>query len=356
MLSAKRYPLKLSDFDYDLPKELIAQEANPKRSGARLLVFHRENKEIDHCYFSNLLDYLVAGDVLVLNNTKVLPARLFGKKESGGIIEVLLLKEERKNFWEALLKPSGRVKENQILTFSDKGIEMKAKVLDSADGVTGIRHIEFLNSKDSRVELDKIGRMPLPPYINRPDSEIDRELYQTVFAKKLGAIASPTAGLHFDQELLNKIEAKGVQIGFVTLHVSYGTFHPVTHENIEEHEMHEEYFEIPDETAELINFAKTAGRRVIACGTTVVRTLESAAKDSLPCEVEAKSGMTNIFIYPPYEFKIVDAMITNFHLPKTTLLMLVSAFFGIENLKRAYREAIQNRYRFYSYGDAMLII
>ncbi len=356
MLSAKRYPLKLSDFDYALPQELIAQEANPERSAARLLVLGREGGKIEHRHFSNLLDYLIPGDLLILNDTKVLPARLFAKKESGGSVEVLLLKDQGNNRWEALLKPSGRVKETHVLNFSADGIELKAKVLDSADGTTGIRHLEFQGTGDLKTKLDKIGCVPLPPYIDRPDSEIDRDLYQTVFARKPGAVASPTAGLHFDEALLKKIEAKGIQIAYVTLHVGYGTFQPVAHDQIEQHQMHSEYFEIPDETAELINFAKTAGRRVIACGTTVVRTLESAAKNSIPCEVEPKRGDTNLFIYPPYEFKIVDAMITNFHLPKTTLLMLVSAFCGVENLKQAYQTAIQNRYRFYSYGDAMLII
>ena len=344
--------VKLSDFDYALPKELIAQSALPKRTEARLLVLDREKNIMEHRAFRDILNYLERGDVLVLNDTKVLPARLFGKKKTGGRVEILLLKQTG-NVWETLIRPSGRVREGEIIEFQEG---LKAQVLDSSNQETGIRHLRFEFEGNLDEILDRIGHIPLPPYINREDLPVDRELYQTVFAKIPGAVASPTAGLHFDEELLRAIEAKGIEILFVTLHVSYSTFRSVICEDLASHKMYEEYFEISDETADRINFAKADGRRIIACGTTVVRTLESAATDSLPAEAEARNRTTQLFIYPPYEFKMVDAMITNFHLPRTTLLMLTSAFTGHEFLMQAYREAIDQKYRFYSYGDAMLIL
>ena len=352
---SKFVSMKLSDFDYELPKELIAQTALPKRSEARLLVLNRAAEAITHKTFRDILDDFEKGDVLVLNDTKVLPARIFGKRKTGARVEILLLKKEG-SIWEALVRPSGRIKEGEEL---EVGEVQKAKVLilDSTHSDTGIRHLRFnLDDNSLGSFLEQSGRIPFPPYIDREDTPTDRELYQTVFAKHPGAVASPTAGLHFDEVLLKQIEAKGVEILFVTLHVSYGTFQPVASEDLTQHKMYEEYFEIPEETAERINFAKSDGRRVIACGTTVVRALESAATHAVPSEVEPKQDTTRLFIYPPYEFKIVDSMITNFHLPRTTLFMLTSAFAGYEFLMEGYRTAIQNRYRFYSYGDAMLIL
>lgn len=318
------------------------------------MVLDRATDELRHRLFRDILDDLTPGDVLVLNDTQVLPARLFAKRQTGGRVELLALREfdAGAKIWQALVKPSNRVHENETLTLEEG---LTVRVLDSPDHRTGIRHVQF-QTPDVATLLERIGRIPLPPYIDREDTPIDRELYQTVFARCPGAVASPTAGLHFDRALLEQIRRKGIQVCFVTLHVGYGTFQPVQEEDLTRHDMHEEYFEVPDETAEIINFAKTAGRRVIACGTTAVRALESAIADALPPEVRSGTGMTKLFITPPYEFKIVDAMITNFHLPKTTLLMLASAFAGRELLMRAYREAIEKRYRFYSYGDAMLIV
>ncbi len=385
---------QLSHFDYQLPKELIAQTALAKRSDARLMVLNRSGQNIEHRHFHEIGNYFEKGDLLILNDTKVLPARLFAKRKTGARVEILVLKSGdefissplmgedkgggeniilsphpclagrqanlppqggKGKIFQVLIKPSGRVKESEELVLIEAE-DIAIHVMDSADRETGIRHIHFLGNKKTEDILEKYGRVPLPPYIDREDSEIDRELYQTVFAKRAGAVASPTAGLHFDEPLLKKIEAKGVEILFVTLHVSYGTFQPVSLEDLTQHKMYHEYFEISDETAERINFAKSDGRRVIACGTTAVRALESSATSSVPAEVKPNEGMTNLFIYPPYEFKIVDGMITNFHLPKTTLLMLVSAFSGHEFLMRAYQEAIREKYRFYSYGDAMLIV
>ena len=362
--------MKLSDFDYDLPKELIAQEALPKRSDARLLVLNRNSGEIQHKHFRDLPELLNSDDVLVLNNSKVLPARFFGKKETGGIMEVLLLNEIVPHptlplegggrgrgcgqTWEALLKPSGRIKNGQIILF--EGGKFAAHVIDAPRDNSGLRLLQFAEGIDVQAQMNRIGRIPLPPYIDREDLPIDRELYQTVYAAKPGSVASPTAGLHFDNSLLAQIEKKGTEIAHVTLHVGYGTFQPVAEEDLAQHKIHSEYFEIPEETAEKINMAKTDGRRIVACGTTSIRTLEAAVIDHLPSEVEAKNGATNLFIFPPYEFKIVDAIITNFHLPRTTLLMLVAAFCGKENMDQAYKEAIREKYRFYSYGDAMMII
>ena len=355
----KTIPVRLSDFDYELPPELIAQNALPKRPEARLLVLNRTQATIEHRLFGDIADYFESGDVLVLNDTKVVPARLFARRKTGGRVEILVLGPSNESgradskVRKVLIKPSGRVREGEQLILDQ---DLTLRVLDAADGASGIRHVEFETGESVDAILDRIGRIPLPPYIDREDLPADRELYQTIFARSPGAVASPTAGLHFDAPLLKKIEEKGVEILFVTLHVSYGTFQPVTSDDLSGHRMYEEYFEVSDETSERINFAKMDGRRIVACGTTVVRALESARTDSVPPEVRPKAEMTELFIYPPYEFKIVDRMITNFHLPKSTLLMLTSAFAGHEFLMHAYGEAIRERYRFYSYGDAMFIL
>ncbi|OGW79140.1 MAG: tRNA preQ1(34) S-adenosylmethionine ribosyltransferase-isomerase QueA [Omnitrophica bacterium RIFCSPLOWO2_12_FULL_44_17] len=394
--------MKLSDFDYELPKELIAQQALSERTEARLLILDRKTQTLEHRIFRDLLDYFRPGDVLVLNDTRVLHARLFAKKKTGGKVEILLLKQvdfsngtgsegdtfqglkkpenretcppqnRYRSVWQALIRPSRRVKINEELFFADEP-NLVARVLDEGDPETGTRRIEFQCDQNFETVLSRVGRVPLPPYISREDVPIDRELYQTVFAKCPGAVASPTAGLHFDQAMLTALRAKGVQIVFVTLHVGYGTFQPVQDETLKSHRMHEEFYDISEGAAVLINQAKKEGRRVVACGTTVVRTLETVASNSvnpspspLPCGerdgvrghspiIRAGQGNTKLFIYPPFRFKMVDAMITNFHFPRTTLLMLVGAFCGYELMMKAYQEAIREKYRFYSYGDAMMI-
>ncbi|OGX06800.1 MAG: tRNA preQ1(34) S-adenosylmethionine ribosyltransferase-isomerase QueA [Omnitrophica bacterium RIFCSPLOWO2_12_FULL_50_11] len=381
---------KLSDFDYRLPKAQIAQFALSDRATARLMILHRSSASIVHCSFRQIVDYFSRGDVLVLNDTKVLPARLFARRKTGARVEMLVLgcrggpcarpfSDERPAFYDAgahkgrpyestptdnggdtgnicrvLIKPCGRVRKDEELILNGEP-KTTVRVLDAPDHETGIRHVEFQTEEDLQSLLYRIGRIPLPPYIDREDTSVDREMYQTVFAAKPGAVASPTAGLHFDHELLRQLEAKGVEIVYVTLHVSYGTFQPVQSEDLTQHQMYVEDYEVSREAAETINFAKGNGRPVVACGTTVVRALESAAIDSIPSVVEGRSGKTDLFIYPPYQFKIADHLITNFHLPKSTLLMLTSAFAGHGLLMHAYREAIENKYRFYSYGDAMLI-
>ncbi len=346
--------LTLTDFDYTLPKELIALYPTPKRSEARLLVLHRESGKMEHRTFEDLPEYLRAGDLLVLNNTKVLPARLFGRKPTGGKVEVLLLKSLEESVWEILLRPGGRVKKGTELIFGENGVKLAGEVLDAAEENSGVRRIRF-NPEGFKEKLALLGRIPLPPYIGRPDEAIDRELYQTVFAQVEGAVASPTAGLHFDEKLLLALRKKGIEIAFVTLHVSYGTFQRVDVEDLSRHQMFEEEFEVTQETTDQIRRALKEKRRIVACGTTVVRTLETLGA-RCPSSLQSVRGKTRLFIYPPYEFKMVDAMITNFHLPRTTLLMLVSALAGRESLFRAYEEAIRERYRFYSYGDAMLIL
>ncbi len=342
--------LTLKDFDYQLPKALIAAYPAPKRSDARLMVLDRKTRNKEHRIFKNLTDYLQAGDLLVLNNTKVLPARLYGIRPTGGRVEALLLKRVDETAWEMLVKPSGRIKKGTRIVFGENGTRLEGEILDEPNGESGIRKIRF-DCKDLNEKLNQVGRMPLPPYLDRPDEEKDREFYQTVFAKKEGAVASPTAGLHFDEELLDLLRSRGVEICFVTLHVSYGTFQPVQEEDFSKHPMYEEEFEVAGEAAGQIRCALDQNRRIIACGTTVVRVLETLGRD-----IKSSQGKTKIFIYPPYEFKVVNAIITNFHLPKTTLLMLVSAFADRDFIFQAYEEAIQNQYRFFSYGDAMLIL
>lgn len=346
--------MKLSDLDYPLPKEKIAFFPTEDRPAAKLLCVDRATGECSHRTFRELPDLLKPTDLLVLNNTKVLPARLFGKKPTGGKIEALLLKELDDNTWEALLKPGGRVGDGSVLMFSQDGIILEAKVLSSSVPDTGKRLLQFQGS-GIKEKLHKLGHIPLPPYINRPDQPADRETYQTVFAKEEGAVASPTAGLHFDKPLLEKITRMGVEIAHVTLHVSYGTFQPITVEHVEDHKMFEEEYEITEDAARKINKAKQEGRRVIVCGTTCVRALESAVIGGPAPFIQSGKSKTSIFIYPPYEFKIVDGLITNFHMPKSTLLAMVSAFLGYKKLMAAYQTALKENYRFASYGDAMLI-
>ena len=338
--------IKTTDYDYDLPLELIAQTPLENRSESRLMVLNRKNKTIEHKKFSDIIDYLSSNDVLVLNDTKVIPARLIGEKEdTKAVIEVLLLKDLGNNKWECLAKPQKRVKIGTIISFGD-GL-LKAKCLEKFD--MGICHFELIYEGILVEILDKLGSMPLPPYIH--EKLMDKDRYQTVYAKNLGSAAAPTAGLHFTPELLQKIKEKGDELVFVTLHVGLGTFRPVEAEDLTNHVMHSEYYEISKEAADTLNKAKAAGKRIIAVGTTSTRTLESAYDNGFK---ECKND-TSIFIYPGYEFKAIDAQITNFHLPKSTLIMLVSALASKEFILNAYEEAVKEKYRFFSFGDAMFI-
>jgi len=343
--------MKLSDFDYTLPKDLIAQYPLKERQKARLMLLGKETGAISEEVFENIIDYFKEGDTLVLNDTKVIPARLFGKRKTGGKVEVFLL--ERKNpVSEVLVRPSGKLKEGEevILESGDR-----IEVLDRGD--IG-RLVKFNRPLDEI--LKECGHTPLPPYIKRADETSDKEDYQTIYARGDGATASPTAGLHFTRDLLKQIEDKGVNICYVTLHTSYGTFAPVKVDNVQNHRMHAEYFNMPRETAKTVSDTKKNGNKIFAVGTTSTRVLEHCFKKSLPMAYGLGpidcSGYTDLFIYPPYEFQIVDCLITNFHLPKSTLLLLVSAFAGKDFIFNAYNHAIEQRYRFYSYGDAMLII
>lgn len=340
--------LKTSDFYFDLPQELIAQDPLEDRSSSRLLLLDKNTGELRHEAFWNIADYLEEGDCLVLNNTRVLPARLLGvKEETGAAVEVLLLKRREGDVWETLVKPGRKIKPGAHLTFGD-GI-LKAEVLDVVE--EGNRLIRFSYQGIFEEVLDSLGEMPLPPYITHKLK--DKNRYQTVYAKYDGSAAAPTAGLHFTQELLKKIEEKGVKLAYVTLHVGLGTFRPVKADNILEHHMHSEYYQITEQAAETINEAKKSGHRVICVGTTSCRTIESAADaDGMLGEC---CGDTEIFIYPGYQFKVLDGLITNFHLPESTLVMLVSALAGRENVLNAYQKAIEERYRFFSFGDAMFI-
>ena len=336
-------------FDYDLPKELIAQTPLKDRSASRLLVLNKRTGEIVHEHFTSIIDYLHKGDVLVLNDTKVIPARLIGlKEETGAVIELLLLKDLGDDTWECLSKPAKRLKIGTIVTFGNG--ELKGEVVAKYD--EGLTHVKLLYNGILMEILDKLGTMPLPPYIH--EKLEDQSRYQTVYAKNLGSAAAPTAGLHFTKELLQKIEKKGVIITYVTLHVGLGTFRPVEVENVLDHHMHSEFFVMSDDTAQILNKAKDDGRRIIAVGTTSTRTLEAVA-GSNNGRFRATSSNTDIFIYPGYEFKGIDCLITNFHLPKSTLVMLVSALAGRENILNAYKEAIKENYRFFSFGDAMFI-
>ncbi|MBD5494028.1 MAG: tRNA preQ1(34) S-adenosylmethionine ribosyltransferase-isomerase QueA [Lachnospiraceae bacterium] len=339
---------KKSDFYFDLPQELIAQDPLEERSNSRLLLLNKATGETEHHIFHEINDYLQPGDCLVLNDTKVIPARLMGiREDTGASVEVLLLKRRQNDIWETLVKPGKKARPGMKLVFGD-GV-LKAEVLEIVD--EGNRLIQFSYEGIFEEVLDKLGEMPLPPYITHKLN--DRNRYQTVYAKYEGSAAAPTAGLHFTRALLEQIEKKGVEIAYVTLHVGLGTFRPVKAENILEHHMHSEYYQVSKEAAQKINKAKESGHRVICVGTTSCRTIESAADEN--GKLTECCGDTEIFIYPGYRFKVLDALITNFHLPESTLLMLVSALAGRENVLCAYEEAIRERYRFFSFGDAMFI-
>ena len=340
--------MKVTEFDYDLPKELIAQTPIEKRDESRLMVLNRKTKTIEHKIFKDIIDYLEPGDCLVRNNTKVIPARIYGKKETGANIEFLLLNNIKGDIWECIVRPGNKLHVGTKVTFGD-GI-LKADILDIMSG--GTRKVEFHYDGIFNEILDKIGLMPLPPYIH--EELKDRDRYQTVYAKYDGSAAAPTAGLHFTPELLKKIEEKGVKIANVTLHVGIGTFRPVKEDEVEKHEMHSEHFYIKQEDCDKINETKKNGKRVIAVGTTSCRVLESIADENTGM-VEPYEGDTKIFIYPGYKFKCIDALITNFHLPQSTLLMLVSALAGKDYIMKAYKEAVNDKYRFFSFGDAMFI-
>jgi len=344
----------LSEFDYKLPEDLIAQKPTEKRQNSRMMVLDRKNHRILHKHFYDIVDFIDKDSVLILNNTKVMPARLYGYKDTGAKIEVFLLKEKENKEWEVLIRPSKRVKEGTIIKISDElSVEVLSPLPDDGKWL-----VKMIYEGDIFEILHKVGNIPLPPYIERKmaDDELkklDFERYQTVYAKDEGSVAAPTAGLHFTQEILSKLSDKGVEIGYVTLNVGMGTFRPVKCENILEHKMDSESFEISAETADLINRAKADGKKIIAVGTTTVRTLETAYKQF--GEIKACKSASELFIYPPYEFKVIDKLITNFHLPKSTLLMLVSALAGKDFIFDAYNSAIENKYRFYSYGDCMFI-
>lgn len=340
--------MKKSDFYFDLPEELIAQTPLEKRDNSRLMHLNKNTGEIAHDYFYNLPEYLNPGDCLVLNNSRVLPARLIGTRPSGGSVELVLLRDLGNQRWECLSRPGRKTKPGQEIIFGDG--ELKGIVESVTDG--GNRIVRFEYEGIFLEVLEKLGKMPLPPYIK--EELRDPERYQTVYSKELGSAAAPTAGLHFTEELLDNIRAKGVKVVFVTLHVGLGTFRPVKEENIEDHPMHSEFCIISEETAEAVNETKRSGGRIISVGTTSCRTLESFSDEQ--GYLHECSGWTDIFIYPGYRFKCIDALVTNFHLPESTLIMLVSSLAGRENILNAYRNAVDNQYRFFSFGDAMIII
>ena len=340
--------LKLKDYYYDLPKEQIAQKPLEDRSSSRLMVLDKNDKSIEHRYFSDIMEYITDKDCLVLNDTKVIPARLLGVKEgTGAHVEVFLLKRIDDRKWETLVKPGKRLKPGAKVVFGNG--ELKCEIKDTLDD--GLRIVEFEFDGIFEEILDSLGQMPLPPYIT--EKLEDKNRYQTVYAKNSGSAAAPTAGLHFTDELLEKLKSKGVKIAYVTLHVGLGTFRPVKVENVEEHKMHSEFYRIDKEACDIINATKKSGGRVISVGTTSTRTVESAADEN--GFLEPKSGNTEIFIYPGYRFKVIDSLITNFHLPESTLLMLVSALYDRKEILKAYEEAVKEKYRFFSFGDAMLI-
>lgn len=340
--------MKTSDFDYYLPEELIAQTPVEPRDSSRLLVYDRKDESIKHKIFRDICDVLQKGDLLVVNDTKVLPARIYGETEHGGKVEILLLKRRSINEWETLVKPGRKAKKGAIWKISD---ELKAEIIDTTDAEGG-RVVRFIYDGVFEDILSRVGEMPLPPYIH--EKLKDQSRYQTVYCKTDGSAAAPTAGLHFTPELIQKLKDKGVEFANVLLHVGLGTFRPVKADEITEHRMHTEFYKIDEENAEKINKAKREGRRVIAVGTTSVRTLESVADEN--GMVRECSGDTSIFIYPGYKFKCVDGLITNFHLPKSTLIMLVSAFAGREQTLKVYETAVRERYRFFSFGDACLFL
>ena len=339
--------MQLEDFNYNLPEELIAQKPPEPRNSSRLMVLNPATQEILHEHFYDLQKFLTAGDALIFNDTRVIPARLIGNKKTGGRVEIFLLRRIDAVTWETLVKPGRKIQEGAEIFF---GEELSCKIIGRTD--FGGRIVQFQFDGVFEEILDRLGETPLPPYIH--EKLTDTERYQTVYNRERGSAAAPTAGLHFTKKQMQELENFGVKLGFVTLHVGLGTFRPVQVENIEEHQMHEEFYTVPETTAKLIRETKLAGKKIIAVGTTSIRTLESAALDNL--NVEVGSNSTKIFIYPGYKFKIVDALITNFHLPKSTLIMLVSAFAGREFILRAYDEAVKQRYRFFSFGDAMFIL
>ncbi len=340
--------MKTSDFFYNLPEELIAQTPIYPRSNSRMLILQKLNGNIEHKHFYNLPEYLKAGDCLVLNNTRVLPARIYGtRKDTGAIVEFVLLKQKEQLLWECLAGPGKKAKEGYEFTFSDKLSAVVKEVLPD-----GNRMVEFKSEGEFFSVLDEVGQMPLPPYIK--EKLEDKERYQTVYSKELGSAAAPTAGLHFTDEIIEKLKEQGVKIAYVTLHVGLGTFRPVKVDDVTEHKMHSEEYYMPKETADIINETKKNGGRVICVGTTSCRTVESVA--SKYGEIRECSGDTDIFIYPGYKFKCMDGLLTNFHLPESTLIMLVSAFAGYENVMNAYKTAVEEKYRFFSFGDAMLIV
>lgn len=348
--------MKLDDFDYELPQELIAQTPAQQRDSCRLMVLNRENKSIDHKHFYDILDYLHEGDCLVLNDSRVIPARMYGTKEkTGAHIEILIIKRVEGDKWEALVKPGKRLHEGDTVVIAESPM-FKAHVLGIYNEENGTRLIEFEYDGIFMERLEEIGSMPLPPYITRKAEDEDKEMYQTVYSRIDGSVAAPTAGLHFTHDLLDKAKEKGVKVAFVTLHVGIGTFRPVKCDNIEDHKMHFEECTVSDEVASTVNETIDNGGRIIAVGTTSTRTLESfAVETEKGWRLAAGDKSTGIFIYPGYEYKIIDALITNFHLPKSTLLMLISALYDREEILKAYKEAVSKRYRFFSYGDAMLI-
>lgn len=367
--------MRVEEFDFDLPEELIAQHPLAERTASRLMVLKRTTGDIEHRTFTDLIEYLNPGDCLILNDTRVIPARLYGtKSETGAAVEFLLLKEQAADVWEVLVRPGKRLKPGNRVEFGD-GM-LRAEILDMTDA--GGRLVKFEYTGMFYEVLDRLGEMPLPPYIT--ERLEDAERYQTVFSRKMGSAAAPTAGLHFSQTYLDRLKQKGVGIGFVTLHVGLGTFRPVSADQVEEHRMHSEYYEFPQETAELIRETKQRGGRVIAVGTTACRTLETVGSRAtehvlartvvggqdirskerhdfdVADHLQSDTGWTDIFIYPGYSFKVIDGLVTNFHLPKSSLIMLVSALAGRENVMRAYAEAVKEEYRFFSFGDAMLIV
>ena len=350
--------MHINDFDYELPEELIAQKPQKDRDKCRLMVLRRKDNSIEHRHFFDILEYLKEGDCLLLNDSKVIPARLYGIKEgTGARVEFLLIKRIDGDIWETMVRPGKRLKPGDSVLFSDEeGKKLRAEILDYGEDGTRIVKMEYDGILMER--LEEIGSMPLPPYISRPSNDEDKDDYQTVYCHEEGSVAAPTAGLHFTKELLEKAREKGVKIAFVTLHVGIGTFRPVKCETIENHHMHFEEYSVSEETAEIVNETVLSGGRVISVGTTSTRTAESAAcfdEKSGKYLLKAGSGSTDIFIYPGYEFKIIESLITNFHLPKSTLMMLVSALYDREHILKAYDEAVREEYRFFSYGDAMFI-
>ena len=350
--------MRIDEFDYNLPEELIAQYPSKERYKCRLMVLNREDGSLSHEMFYDIIDHLREGDCMVFNSSKVIPARLFGTKISTGVpVEFLLVKRKNNpDEWETMVRPGRRLKPGDRVAFGEGSNQIEAEIISYGDG--GTRIVKFYYDGIFMERLEELGKMPLPPYIDRESEEEDKEMYQTVYADKPGSVASPTAGLHFTEELLEKVKAKGVKLEFVTLHVGIGTFRPVKVENIEDHKMHFEEYSISEETADSINASILSGNRIISVGTTSTRTLESAAyKDEKTGEFLIKSGggSTGIFIYPGYKFKIVNALVTNFHLPKSTLIMLISALYNREKILEAYEIAVKEKYRFFSYGDAMLI-